>query len=75
MEIDKSSFTPLYYQIANNLRRDVHKGKYQPGEALPSEYQLMAQYGVSRGTVRDAIKLLWSEGLVTRHRGRGSFVT
>lgn len=75
MEIDKSSFTPLYCQIANNLRRDIQKGKYTPGDALPSEYRLMAQYDVSRGTVRDAIKLLWSEGLLTRHRGRGSFVT
>lgn len=75
MGIDKSSFMPLYYQIANNLRRDIKKGKYQPNTALPSEYQLMAQYGVSRGTVRDAIKMLLAEGLVTRQRGRGSFVT
>ncbi len=75
MGIDKTSFTPLYYQIANNLRRDIKKGKYKANTALPSEYQLMERYGVSRGTVRDAIKVLLAEGLVTRQRGRGSFIT
>jgi len=75
MKIDKSSFTPLYHQIANILREEILKGRYKPNELLPSESQLMRQYSVSRGTVRDAIKLLLSEGLLTRHRGKGTLVT
>jgi GntR family transcriptional regulator len=56
--------------IAGSLRRDIHSGALAPGAAVPSEAQLSAQYGVSRGTVRQALAALRAEGLITGGRGR-----
>lgn len=59
---------PLYLQIADELRR-AHK----PGEQLPSMPTLAKTWGVARETVRSAIEVLQSEGLVVTWKGRGSF--
>jgi GntR family transcriptional regulator len=48
--------------------------RWRPGEALPSEFQLAAELGVSQGTVRKALDSLAREGLVIRHQGRGTYV-
>lgn len=61
--------------IAASLRREILSGALAPGAAVPSEAQLSARYGVSRGTVRQALAGLRAEGLITGGRGRSPRVT
>src|SRR5690606_23826032 len=63
-----------YRQLYGILRDELAAGKWQPGERMPSEAELIAIYGVSRITVRQAFELLVNEGLVYRRRGSGTFV-
>src|SRR4029453_7418963 len=65
---------PLYIQIADDLRSRILDGDLQAGDKLPSETELMSDYGVSRIVVREAVAVLHSEGLVTKHHGKGTFV-
>ncbi|WP_460404976.1 GntR family transcriptional regulator [Actinophytocola sediminis] len=65
---------PLHSTVAADLRRSISEGKYEPGQALPSEAQLEAKYGVSRVTVRRALLTLEQEGLVAARAGRGRVV-
>jgi GntR family transcriptional regulator len=62
----------LYLEIENWLRAKVLSGR--EGDALPSEAELAAQYGVSRMTARQAMQNLAKEGLVRRQRGSGTFI-
>jgi DNA-binding FadR family transcriptional regulator len=55
--------------IARSLRRQIVRGELAPDEALPSESSLMEQFGVSRPTLREAYRVLESEGLITVRRG------
>jgi len=66
---------PVYYQIFEDIYRDISDGHYQEGDQLPSESQLIEKYKVSRGTIREAIKMLLHQGFVIRQRGKGTFVT
>ncbi|MBD2326004.1 GntR family transcriptional regulator [Alkalinema sp. FACHB-956] len=66
---------PLHQQISEQLRSEIEAGTYQPGDRLPSEAQLMAQFTVSRITIRRAIANLVQQGLVQSHHGKGVFVT
>jgi GntR family transcriptional regulator len=65
---------PLYHQLAQDLREQIHKKKLKNGDALPTEEQLCKDYSVSRITVRRALDDLISEKLVVRKRGVGTFV-
>ena len=65
---------PLHAQIAARVRREVHQGVYPPGARLPAEIDLARSFGVSRGTVRQALTALLSEGLLQTLAGRGTFV-
>jgi GntR family transcriptional regulator len=65
----------LHRVIAVTLRSQIEEGVLRPGERLPSEEALRQQYSVSRSTVRQALDTLEREGLVSRHVGRGTFVT
>ncbi|MEU1180405.1 GntR family transcriptional regulator [Streptomyces sp. NPDC005820] len=64
----------LYQQVAAAIREAILKGEYEPDTLLPSEAQLMARYGVSRPTVRNAVAALRAEGLIDVRHGKGSFV-
>jgi DNA-binding FadR family transcriptional regulator len=55
--------------VANELRRQIVKGELQTSEALPSEAELMEQFGVSRPTLREAFRVLESESLISVRRG------
>jgi len=66
--------TPLYEQLADILRRMITAGELQPRSPLPSESYLQQEHGVSRGTVRMAMRVLREEGLVVTITGRGTFV-
>ena len=72
--IDHTSGLPAYRQIAEHLRTAITNGEYPSGSKLPSERQLAAHYGVTQKTVREAISLLHSEGLVEARHGLGQFV-
>lgn len=69
-----SDFTPRYVHISQQLRGEILEEAYKAGEAIPSESDLMATFGASRGTVRKAVDVLESEGLVSRQQGKGCFV-
>lgn len=67
--------TPKYEQIRMDLASAIRAGDYRPGEALPSQRELSASYGVTLMTLRQALRLLSDEGLVVQQPGRGTFVT
>lgn len=66
---------PLYVQIKDQLRRRILEGEYRPHERLPSENDLMGVFGVSRITIRQALRDLHNEGLVFSAQGKGTFVS
>jgi GntR family transcriptional regulator len=68
------TFSPLYRQIKALLTGSLQGGEWKPGEAIPSELELAARFGVSQGTVRKAIDELAAENLLVRRQGRGTFV-
>lgn len=69
-----SEFVPYYYQIAGLFERKISDGEFPQGSKLPNELELARTLGVSRVTVRNALSLLHSKGLLLRQRGRGTFV-
>ena len=72
--IDPVSDRAVYKQIADHLRAAMGRGSLREGEQLPSEAQLMEHYGVARMTIRNALRVLQDEGLVTAEHGRGVYV-
>jgi GntR family transcriptional regulator len=72
--VDPQADRPVYKQIAELLRAAIATGGLQPGEQVPSEHELAAEYGVARGTARQAIMLLRNEGLIEAVHGLGCFV-
>jgi GntR family transcriptional regulator len=73
-ELDPGSDRPVFKQIADHLREAIERGRYAPGEKLPSETRLIDHYDVARMTVRHAMQILQSEGLTVAEHGRGVFV-
>lgn len=65
---------PSYRLIAADLRSKIESGVLAPGDALPSEAELTSQYGVSRGTTRQAFLELQAAGLIDAVQGKGRFV-
>jgi GntR family transcriptional regulator len=65
---------PLYAALAEILAREIHEGKYPPACTLPSEKELTERYGVSRQTVRFALRRLRDQGLISSHPGIGTIV-
>lgn len=72
--IDHDGPTPLYVQVADAIETRINDGDLQPNRPVPSENQLVQEYGIARGTARKAIDLLRERGLVTTVVGRGTFV-
>src|SRR3990172_5248384 len=73
-KIDPHSKLPLYDQIERNLRDLIINGKWNPGEVMPSEWELVELYGVSRLTVRRALDELVRQNWLDRKQGVGTFV-
>lgn len=67
--------TPLYLQIANDIRARINGGEINDDEALPPERELASMTGASRVTIRKAIEKLISEGLLYRKQGSGTYVS
>jgi DNA-binding GntR family transcriptional regulator len=72
--VDTRSPAPLYVQLADQIAGEIERGKLEPDHPLPSENYLMQWHGVSRGTVRSAVKLLRKRGLVYTIQARGTYV-
>lgn len=66
--------TPLYIQIKNHIKKHIKDGTWPIGHRLPSERELANEMGVSRKTVSLAYKELEEEGILSSHRGRGTFI-
>jgi GntR family transcriptional regulator len=64
---------PLYARLKIAIRQTIAAGM-KPGDQLPTEAELCRQYGVSRITVREAMQVLETEGVVVRRQGRGTYV-
>ena len=73
--VSSSSSQPLYLQIKTVIAQRIQEGDYLPLERLPSESELIKVFGVSRITVRQALRDLHGEGLVFSVQGKGTFVS
>lgn len=73
-DLGRSAKTPRYVEIFKALRADIGAGEYAVGTLLPSEARLCARFNVSRFTVREALRRLQTEGMVSRTQGAGSRV-
>jgi DNA-binding GntR family transcriptional regulator len=65
---------PAYQRAFDVLRAMIREGRVSPGQKLPPERELCEELGVSRITVRHALRLLGEQGLIDRRRGRGTTV-
>ena len=74
-KINKTSAIPMYRQVADRIRADIKNGIYKVDEKIPTELELIDKYSVSRITIRQAVELLVEEGVLSRHQGKGTFVT
>src|SRR5215831_9092676 len=72
MTVDRDSALPLWAQVLGDLRRRLAGGEFRL--RFPGDNELTEQYGVSRHTVREAVRRLQAEGVLERGRGRGTFV-
>jgi multiple sugar transport system substrate-binding protein len=72
--IDPAQPIPIYFQLKTLLLEEILSGRYGPGERLPTEHELCARYGISRTPVNRALSELMAEGVILRHRRRGTFV-
>lgn len=73
--LDRSSATPLHQQLCGYFQGLIETGRLSPGSRLPPELELSERYGVSRGTVRQAMRSLSEAGLIRRETKNGTVVS
>src|ERR1700733_1414220 len=71
VKVNFAEHTPLYQQVAAELRRAIAEGEVRPGERMPLAKDLAAVLGVNKNTVLRALRQLRDEGLLEFRRGRG----
>lgn len=69
---DRTHPLPLWAQVSADLRRRIDLGEFSI--SVPGEFELTEQYGVSRHTIREALRVLRGEGILKSERGRGTSV-
>ena len=74
LHLQPESHVPLYIQLRDQIRALIHGGDLRPGERIPASRELATQLGVHRTTVANAYAELESEGLISGHVGRGTFI-
>ena len=72
--MNKNSITPLYQQLADDIKQQILEGRLKENDKLMTEQEFSQTYDVSRITVRKSIEILADEGYVTKHQGIGTFV-
>lgn len=70
----KTDHRLLYLKVIEKLKADIENGTYEEGEKLPSEFELSKQLGISRATLREALRILEDENVLIRKHGVGTFV-
>lgn len=73
-EIDRTSPVPAYYQIEMDLKKRIIRREWEINSRLPAEEELAKQYDVSRLTLRQALAELEKDGIIRKHRGKGTFI-
>src|ERR671938_1999573 len=63
---------PIYHQIARQIHARIYHELYRPGDAIPSENELGQEFGVSRLTIRQALRQLTYQGVLHTRRGQGT---
>ena len=64
-----------YEAVSEQIKQAIRNGQFQPGERIPAEADLIESFGVGRGSIREAIKSLQIQGILSSHPGKGTFVT
>lgn len=72
--MNKNSPIPMYYQLAAEIRKKIDDGVWQPGHCIDSERVFAEEYNLSRMTVRQALNELVQSGILTKIKGKGTFV-
>ena len=73
-KIDFKSNIPYYVQLTNRIREKILNKEWKPGTQIPGEMELCEEYGVSRTVVRQSLRDLEQDGLITRRKGKGTFI-
>lgn len=66
---------PKYYQIYEKLLEQIRSGEFEEFDRFYSDTKLVEKFNVSRGTIRESVKLLIQQGYLVREQGKGTFVT
>ena len=74
-DIDKQSRMPLYFQLEELIKKSISSGILKPGDMIPTEWELVDYFELSRTTVRQAMTDLVNENLLYRRKGIGTFVS
>ncbi|STR46286.1 Histidine utilization repressor [Klebsiella oxytoca] len=70
----RSAPAPFYEKVKQAISEKIHSGVWRPHDRIPSEAELVAQFGFSRMTINRALRELTDEGLLVRLQGVGTFV-
>ncbi|MER6945514.1 winged helix-turn-helix domain-containing protein [Nonomuraea sp. NPDC000554] len=73
--IEFAADRPVWKQVADILRGRIRNGSYRPRQPIPSETQLVGEFGIARGTARKVVAALRDEGLIYTVPQMGSFVS
>jgi len=74
LDVSHALKTPLYYQLKEELRKDILRGVFKEGDLIPSEREFAEKYHLSSTTIRRALNDLVHEDLLERKAGKGTFV-
>jgi GntR family transcriptional repressor for pyruvate dehydrogenase complex len=72
--VDVARLDTAAHRLLGELRRAIQSERWRPGQQIPAERDLSAEFGMARNTIRRALKILQDEGTIVRDVGRGTFV-
>ena len=74
-DLRASAGSPILYQLVKeHVRKNIHSGRWKPGDRIPSEHEFVAELGVSRMTIHRALREMAEQGILVRYAGIGTFV-